>query len=334
MSVLSDNAPYEMLEKKLPFGQQNLFRKAFDGYEGYIRGLNNCLIDRGYGEKRSQVRKRNLIDISEYDTIAGHEAMARLKEEYPDLYTNWLFTLPPFEHGVLQVSKDSYITWDMEDLDLDNKEYNVILHYYTFDLCWRIGYYAHVNARIVDYDNDYTYATDGGVDASAFVDEAKKITKEEIMTYFPLDEKSLNGIDDESIERAMLYKMGSIAKVQDYMEDIFQLCLSTFTQLNALLALNKNRMKSAGKKQRVIYTDAPSEDRRKPRIINGIKVLSESKPKAHTMASIRRYKCASWTVRAHSRVYKNGRVVFIKEQARHRHNMGEVKVNAQRIILK
>lgn len=313
-----------------------------------IDATNRCLIDKGYGERRSAVRKRNYIDIREAvkgDSFSAIEEKAneRLKEINPALFKSWLLCLPPFEHGTIQWADNKYVTWDMEDIDLDNRTYRYLLHYYYADEgLWRIGFITDVDAEIVDQDNEYGYVTSAEFVVSAFAEEAKALTLDDLKVYtdgYASDEnvKKMLPIGEE----VMFMPCKNETEVEDFMTDTFELVMHLFKYTNTLLAINGNkteRPKKARKKT------APSleagqvkeepQDKRSERVINGISILSEKKPKAHTIESIRKYKCATWSVRAHSRTYKNGKVVFIKEQQRQRHNMNKTKANAKRIIFK
>ena len=309
-----------------------------------IYAVNRCLIDQGYGEKRSQVRKRNLIDLRgtfQSGNLAQlmAEADSRLKEANPTLSRSWLISLPPFEHGTIQWIDDEYITWDMKDLDLDKRTYGYTLHYYYQEEdVWHIGHEISVEAEIVDKDNDIGYATSVEYLVSSFTEEAKTLTLSDIKAYTEgyADDKTVSRLIPVP-EMMMYMPKETEQEAEDFMAQKLELILHMFKHINTILSLNNNRTqkprKTSGKVKASYQPSALSgEDKRTEHVINGITILSEVKPKAHTMESIRRYKCATWSVRAHQRTYKNGKVVYIKEQQRQRHNMNATKPNARKMI--
>ena len=103
---------------------------------------------------------------------------------------------------------------------------------------------------------------------------------------------------------------------------------------NMYLLLNKNKTttkRSNSTKTLSVNYENPKNEK-KVRTLGKIKITSIKAPKAHTnVVTIRKYKCASWTVRAHVRHYKNGKVSIIKEQTRYRKNMNKIEP-AQRVM--
>ncbi len=98
----------------------------------FFKAVNRCLINKGYGECRSQVMKRNVIDISDFTDEKDIEIDNRVKETGPGLYSGWLTIMPPFEHGTLILDKDTYITWDLEGVDLEKKEMRIFCYRHYF----------------------------------------------------------------------------------------------------------------------------------------------------------------------------------------------------------
>lgn len=336
---------------------KNLIKKGMNGdfraIEWFSTAVNRCLIDKGLGEKRSAVIRRNLIDITDFD-MESIIQLEDLKETAPDFYTNWLRIIPPFEHGTIKMSKRNdtteiynptcrYITWDIIDINLDERTIKIFLHEYFFDANrWMIGFSQEQTLHILDLaDQPCGFAVKADTTPiNTYVNDVKDLTIDELLSYTPssLSKDEQLEITSMYIDREYLYKnmYDTVPYIVDNIKNDFKFVIQFFGIFNCLLYLSRGKTHTSKKKApHPVTTEYAPEDTRHVRTINSITITSETPPRIHTQQSIRRYKCASWTVRAHTRTYTNGRTILIREHTNTRHNMNESKLaRTQKIKLK
>ena len=295
--------------------------------------ITKCLIDKGLAEKRSVIKKRNYIDASKFDI--SDEWRNKLFEVAPEEENNWMLFIPPFEHGTLQAMDGWHMVWDIEKLDLEEKYFDISFsNYKQSDGCWYTMGKWKERFRVVTPENEDDFNVSVAADmvwSNDLLKDVTRLTEEEFMQYSdPLWTSEYKDFYKKRREIAQImigtdkrsFKEGSNAASGAFISVIFL--------INCMLSLNKNRMstkRNAGNKTASLTAEHEPEDKRKLRTLNGVSILSEKAPRAHTEQSIRKYTCASWVVRGHSRKTKTGKVVYVKEHTNKRKNMNVSVMN-------
>ncbi|ADL36019.1 hypothetical protein bpr_II079 (plasmid) [Butyrivibrio proteoclasticus B316] len=297
---------------------------AFTTEESVITGykfaglLTKCLIDKNIVESRADVKRRNYIDVTEldFDNLRQELFKNALVE-----YDQWLSYIPPFEHGTLRAKHGWYITWDIKEINLEDKTFRIRFCRYGFN---EGNWYARgtweslISATYEDGNGgvggDIVWKTD-------FMNDIQAITESEFLQHAdPMLQEQYLRLYRNRMEKAKeIYTLGG--KYADDYDKASSAALSMTHIVNVLLALNNNKTSVKKKSGENIKSVYQSSDNRRIRTLNGISFVSDKAPKAHTEQSIRKYTCASWVVRSHIRKTKTGKTAFVKEHVNKRKNM-------------
>lgn len=306
-------------------------------YEAYIRS--------GLYESKHEVIKRNIIDFSKY-SLDEYEELANIDGDCnADLDTKKFFHIPPFESGVIKFRTDEdhiiYSTWDIKSIDLDEMkvdiEYNIYEFNNTMAKIWRIlsevHAYIDLNSMRVQHESNYI-TTKVGLEYDLF-ERYYNIYSDMISEYINVspEEFSCKKIYDAYVKTTNDYKYAKDQK--EYNDKLLMMTEGMIYLFNELLYMKKNKtniIRSTSKKSKSSVS-SEIKNERKVRTLDHIIITSDKKPRVHTSVNtIRKYKCASWTVRGHLRTYKSGKQVYIKEKVHKRHNINVVIPKATRKI--
>ena len=302
----------------------------------------NTLIDNGLLERRSSIRKKDTIDISAYGKehcYGNYAAMPEMQmsdEEREAWISNWTLAVPPILDGVVLLNKDRYLVYEVHDIDLDDKKYNVQIIDYGFDQgIWILNHivvgdiHCDVDEKTFDYrDIDVADIFKGYFvthELTPYI-ELDKVTTEILVNVILPDMERVNAEDAKNGD----------SEAKDILNHFF----TTIVRVNHELSSNKPkavRKKDSNTKVKAIK-DAEPDKNPKPQIIrtlpSGVTIKSENIPKAPTLEIIRHYKIASWGRRGHLRHYKNGKVVYIAPCIAKRKDFdSETVVKRQKIIV-
>lgn len=314
--------------KGLPFHvmQEMLMEQHDDMFLETARECTRILIDNGYLHKRSEIRKMDTIDMSAYGMAhsMGDEAalpiMNMSDDEKDKLKENWCLGIPPLLNGVLRVNKQRFIGYKIQNIDLENKSYDIEMMDYGFDKgTWAFNVLAWATVQCKEhqpYGYTFNYVmTMEDLFRHVFVDPPKGMNK------LPLDKKYYDNLVNE-----VLPSLQEVKAENDMAFNTLNHFFIAMIRVNCELNEHKPkavRSKAKGTKYKVTtVTDEVPEKDPKPQIVrtlpSGITIKSVKVPKASTLEVVRHYKVASWNVRGHMRHYKNGKTVYIEPKVHKR----------------
>lgn len=290
-----------------------------------IRQYFQALIDKEVFFKRSELKKRNIIDlrplfnlnipnkngkVNSYDWPAEYLKKIIVPNEGLDKSSeNFFFKLVPcFEEAVLQVNTDRYIYYKILNLDIEQSEYTIFLQ-----SCSKQDYMG----WILDAECQFTL----DIRNEEFSYKSKYIlTESEIAKIINPIDLGWNKKDIQLWER-----FNSIYKPADEktFDSIVKWFIKAIYRTNLILEKNKvsTKRKSMQHKKDVVIDNEP--DKRRVRTVGEITIISDKIPKAPSFKSVVHYKTAVWTVRSHTRTLKNGKTIYIKEHVHHRQALKE-----------
>lgn len=115
-----------------------------------LKEYNFMLIDKGYAIKRSELRKKDIIDLRQALTYDGKpydkkpNAFAVPDTPFGDkqliLINGWYSMIPCFHNGVIQLNDMRYIQYDILNIDTINATMDIhIIDYSRMENIWQIG---------------------------------------------------------------------------------------------------------------------------------------------------------------------------------------------------
>ena len=288
-----------------------------------LETMRQCMLmltDNGALERRSSVRKKDTIDVSGWarETLGNDytsmPAMVLSTEEIIAINDNWCLAIPPFLEGALLLNRDRYLVFNVSNIDMENKSYDVQLVDYACDHgIWILN--GAVLATISPVSDDPTFhfneVSNYDFIKGMFVDHVlepklyldNELYNNTVKYLLPFLKEC---IDDDNKSNTPLSKSD--------LNHFF----AAIVKINLELANGPKpkAVRAKGTKAKVkTITDKTPEKEPKPQIVrtlsNGVTIKSVKVPKAPTVDIVRHYKVASWNVRGHMRHYKTGKVVYI-----------------------
>lgn len=294
-----------------------------------MRQYNDKLVKTGtYGKPRNEVLDNDTIDISKWEFMDFNDPSQEImdtirswRDEFITLPDNEkiLFFCPCFKRGVLRISTDRLIYWDVVKVDVDTGTVRLFLHDYKDDKdMWEPG----VSGEIEITSADESSAEILAISPTCHVYED---------IYTMLSPKGLGWNEFET----KLWKTGCIEHGKRFTEMLESMDKHPVSELGAIfmhnislvnMAMNKQKTKirhepSRGKNKDVRHEAiSPDDDRpeRKVRAISGLVVKSKKPPRRPTRQSVIRYAMESWSCRGHIRRLKSGRLVHVSPSVHHR----------------
>lgn len=263
-----------------------------------IRECMNKLIDANLLEKRSVVRKKDTIDVSEYGkencggNLSALPSMEFKDEEKEALSKNWTLAVPPLLEGVVLINKDRYLVYSTSDLDIDGKKYKVFIYDYACDNgVWLLN---HAVDSVINCDlkvkNTFAYHD---LDIS-------EILRGYFVDHTLEPHLELDKVSKDILTTGILPDMERDNKEFDEPRDILNHFFVAIIRVNYELSLGHKPKAVRGKSTRKVkvVNSKESEKNPKPQIIrtlpSGVTIKSVDIPKAPTVEVIRHYKIASW----------------------------------------
>lgn len=224
---------------------------------------------------------------------------------------NQMFSqIPCYDKGVLQINKYRYIYYEILNLDLKDKTIKIFIQdYFRDSSIWQIGI-----SMVIDNDfND--------------------IRCSNIITY-PMIYRALspNNFNWSEVDK-LIWKINieNAEKLQKTIEkqgyDMARSLTITFikavVKANYMLSLykpsrGKKTNKTKSTKRKIVTNTNAQQPTKLIRTVGPITFQSAKPPKQPTDDTVIHYKTASWTTRGHTRTYKNGKTVWIKESVHKR----------------
>lgn len=322
--------------------------------------LMNRLSDMWY-EYHVAVMKRGMIedvrDVSKYNAInASH--IVKDNDLYADQYHAGLITkeeffakkqktvqyvretgffagIPCYTSGVLQIEKNVWIIWDILKIDIDEQtmSINCTSYYSTEDK----NYDLEMSIPHASFMFQVNYNKDLREDVLPF--EVTSIASIPLVNMFQLiSPKKFKWTKEErnlwsSVFIKYAKMVDELAEDGDtMMEGIPPLALGMihiFCEINRILHVSKRKYRSRSSRKEpaepVAAYDHDKQTGRRWFEIDGVKFYADKRPVEMTRSSVVKYQVASWTVRGHTRTYKNGKTVYIKPRVNHRQCLNELK---------
>lgn len=303
---------------------------------GVVRQCMIILMDCGFFKKRSQIKKMDTIDLSEYGKnncngeLSALPSMKQTEREAEVLKETWTVMIPPLLEGVVRLNVHRYLEYNVTHIDMDAKSYEVEITDYGFDNdMW--GYNATIVATII---HNGTNKPDYRIQSINTADLLNA-------TFIGNIDMGTNQLDNASLEvlrNLVIPRLREIDK-DEQENSVMNHFISSIVMVNCeLMSGEKPKAVRTGKTYNVkTVTDKEPERNPKPQIVralkSGITIKSEKVPKAPTIDVIRHYKVASWSVRGHIRHLKNGKTVYIKPTVRKRKEFENENVAKRQTII-
>lgn len=279
-----------------------------------LEAYNKSLAKNELGMSETELLSLNRIDIRNICPAPNKK-----KCEIPDILAeplsdeesqfasnNQMFSqIPCYDKGVLQINKCRYIYYEILNLDLKDKTIKIFIQdYFKDNNIWQIGI-----AMTIDSDfND--------------IKSSNIITYPMIYRALSPDNFNWSEIDKLiwkiNIENAEKLQKTIKQRGYDMARSLTITFIKAVVKANYMLSLYKpSRGKQANKTKstkRTIVVDASAQQPVKLiRTVGPITFQSEKPPKQPTDDTVIHYRTASWTTRGHTRTYKNGKTVYVKE---------------------
>ena len=224
--------------------------------------------------------------------------------------------IPCYDSGLLFSGKDSMILWDINNIDVDHKEYTVDLVEYSYLTDFdQNGFWGVVGISKITYSMiTVPKIKDDNVDVfTSCLPTGSTMIEWELLNKL----HTTYGVDLALAENPSKEKYEEEKQV--YFRRISALFLGFMTITNYLLNKNKPKIKkqkseNSGKTVKILgnINDRP-EDERRIRTIGNISFKSKKPPRKSSSPVVRRYMKTSWKRRSYIRHYKSGKVVRVRE---------------------
>ena len=312
------------LEKKL----QDVAAKKVERYTKlYFESLLNC----GHMYSRSQLMKSDIIDyyLCLKDTDKNEDSdrplLPSLMFDHNLINTPgcWFYFIPPFEHGVLRLNKMNFVVWDMKEINLDEKSYEVDLREYMLDRgIWILNHVAFLSVK-----DDCIHMGYNGMCLPDIMQANYDLVKDDLSKQY----------DDIDALQKMVVEYYHHFDLPNDTKDFCTHFLHAISNVNYILSQKPAKAVRTGSGNKVKVKKGEIGEI-KPKItralMNGIMITSSKAPKCPTGEIIRHYSVAEWKTRGHLRHYKNGKIVYIAPTIHHRKCLEGVKTETPQQVIK
>lgn len=254
--------------------------------------------------------------------------------------SNWMLLIPPFEKGVLRINKNAYLDFEIENLDLDEKSFEISISCYSFDQgVWTLS--DIVTGEINCNGEKITYSVNG-LNLAEILDQFFDTVKDELGDEIKKLYKHSNDepVDVDTLHLLIIKRMRrEMVSSDDISNAILGHFIPAIYKTNKALSERKPRpIKNKGTGSKVKTSKGEPDMEPKPKItrvlVNGIHVTSRKPPRVPSEETIRKYRVAEWNTRGHLRHYKNGKVTYIKPSVHHRKCLEGTKTGKAQNIIK
>lgn len=294
-----------------------------------MRQYNARLVETGtYGKSRDEVLDHDTIDVSEWEFMdannPGQEIMDTIKswrDEFVALPNKEkiLFFCPCFKNGVLKLSTNRLIYWDVIKIDIESNAVRLFLHDYKDDQdMWEPGVSGEIEIKAAD-------------ESSAEIQAISHTCRMYEDIYTMLSPKNMGWNEFET----KLWKTGCVEHGKRFTDMLAAMDKHPVSELGAIFMHNISLVNMALNKQKAKLRHEPNQEKnecvkheaippgdnkpeRKVRAISGLVVKSEKPPRRPTRQSVIKYSMESWSCRGHVRRLKSGRLVHVSPSVHHR----------------
>lgn len=324
-----------------------------------LRAYNDELINRGYGLRRKDLKKKDLIDIREICTYnSSVSGMMEKGSKLPDIdrnaldkdylvYNYWYSYIPCFNDGVLQLNDARYIEWEIKRLDVEKREMDVFVRdYFYMQNIWQIGISCVINYKFEELTTEdkanYESGDNSTLGRKIRMVITDKMTFPIIYRMIPINELRWTEEEKEVFKNLTIAYADDTekklkSKNKDTCDDLAQIFTHFMLRTNQELYKNKPkavRTSSSNTKRKTVTETPEGEGPRKLiRNVGQIRMRSTKPPKHPNMEVVVHYKTAVWKARGGVRKMKSGKLVPFKESIRHRKCMTE-NANVPQTVIK
>lgn len=320
-----------------------------------LKLFSRSLVEKGYGMKRPDLLKKNIIDfrglipdwmLEDYPTYVPPLPLDQDQEFKTYLMTHDLFytMMPCFDECVYRLNTARYAHLKIISVDSIEREFEIwVMDYMRVDGAWSPGESGKVRFKIGSSyeENMELFSSSDGIvlypqiyRMSSAEEAGMNAGQKEVWDKLaiPFAEKVASNLleADKSMNGVMLLGQTVCA---------YSSLLNYFLSLNKPAAAKGNRPKKKPDTARHKEGNEAMEADQKPRTrilrsVGPINVQSVKRPREVTARSAAKYTIAAWGVRGHLRRCKSGKTVWIKPTVHRRKSLqdkGAVK-NRQQII--
>ena len=302
-----------------------------------IRECMNILIDHDCIFKRSEIKKLDTIDVTNYaegndfGVPSAMPMMSLSDSEKEAVDKNWYLTIPPLISGVLRINTARYLKYEITEINIDEQNYSLTIVDYGFDNgVWLVN--NAIAGTIYIKENGNITHSKSGIRTSDLLEEV--FIYKSVIPDLKVSDELL-----ERIRKDVVKPLKDFAEEDNDYDDVLNHFITAIIRVNTELSNGKRPKAMRGSSNKTIKTAAgPVEKNPKPQIVrtldSGVSIKSVKIPKAPTLDSVRHYKIASWTQRGHLRHYKTGKVVYIKPAIKERKCLkGNAEGSKRQIIM-
>lgn len=345
----------EMLLKQRPSGKNpdevyidnNKVRDTLSDavlYRDLCREHCRLLTEKGYGMKRSELKKLDTIDVTtlvdyahkekatmpSFPIIRTPEYMSYVLGNIKKLDAVMCMFVPPFTNFVYKLQRDRYLHVKLEEISIEGCSLKLFVQDYTVqETLWIPGTkgYAEVTFATVTEGKYHNYEM-------TIHTYGECCNPHDINMYLDLDSIGWNQHQkDVWLDKDRTYTQSVMEMLRDSGTssclELMKYVLMCDCVTNYMLYGNKPKIvREPSAKSRATSTPAPaastkkgSPPERRVRYIGTVKVISASIPRQATPDRVRHYKTAVWKARGGIRHMKDGRTIPFKESIRCRHKL-------------
>lgn len=345
----------EMLLKRQPSGKDpdtvyidnNKVRDALSDamlYKDLCREHCRMLTEKGYGMRRSELKKLDTIDVTtlvdyahkeratmpSFPVINTPEYMAYALKNAGKADAVMCMFVPPFTDFVYKLQRDRYLHVKLEEVSVEELSLKLFVQDYTVqETLWIPGTKGYAEITFDTTENGEHNSHEMTIHTYG-----ECCNPHDINVYLNLDELGWNRHQqDVWLDKDRTYtqhvmemlKNGGTSSCLELMK--YALMCNCVT--NYMLYGNKPKIVREPS-ARTAHTNAPaantptkdsSQTERRVRYIGTVKVVSTSIPREATPDRVRHYKTAVWKARGGIRHMKDGRTIPFKESIRYRHKL-------------
>ena len=277
------------------------------------------------------------------------------ERSYELVHKNGVYAFVPcFSELCIDLSGNQYAYQKVDKLDLDTNIMSVTMRMYQrINGFWEPGVKLSVDIfleKMAEAILKHELMNDAADTPHHMRFEGYRVTDylsyEDMYLQVPWNELHMSPVEECLWDNTLKNARETGHRSSDYANIMFYLFVHVNMRVNAYLldmkpkTVRMPKNKDNDKKTKTVVTAEKDETPIiRTRRLGKLTVKSKKPPKLHDEKTIRRYKTASWKVRAHPRHYKNGRVIWIDERVHKRKAMNtsvldEPKTRKNIIVLK
>lgn len=314
---------------------------------------NKALLQKGFYPDMRDTSGLDHIDIRQYtdyhDELVNQVVAGKLSEEdmlkhlqpIEDYVESSPFFsgLPCYSEGILDYSDTTGLYWKISKLNLDTHEAEIYCYFFVLPegnkhLEEIVPYVDFV----IEFHQDLKEVSDDPIPYKVYFLDKRSLTdmvqaispkkfrwnQEDRLLWNNIIVKYVKLMDWAANTYGQGDEYGTLGEV---VGELSQTVVECFCYINYILHSHKKtprKRKTTDEKHEVHSFDKKKQEERKTTVVDGVVFYSKRRPQEVTRNTVVKYKVATWTVRGHTRTYKNGKTVYIPPHVNHRKNMTEV----------